>query len=144
MATIRVRFGSFLEWLLAAAFVAGAATLLSIGRTEILKVRAVIPVIAGEALVSDMPAGVPPRSVSVPMLLLGNGRAVRLGDRASVVADRLGDASQVLSESLDRSEMRERVTRVYNHLGTQFVLVFEDFEDIERNAELKVAAIYLR
>lgn len=143
MEATRVRFGSILEWLLAAAFVVGAATLVSMVFGE-MRVRAVVPVIAGEAPAHDVPAGVPPRSVSVPMLLLGNGRAVRLGDRASEVADRLGDASQVLSESLDRSEMRERVTRVYNHLGTQFVLVFEDFEDIERNAELKVAAIYLR
>jgi hypothetical protein len=141
MATIRVRFGSFLEWLLAAAFVAGAATLLSVGRAEIRKVRAVIPVIAGEALVTDMSAGVPPRSVSVPMLLLGNGLEVRLGDRASEIAARLGDVPQLISESLDRNEVRERVTRFYNYLDTQFVLVFED---IERDADLKVAAIYLR
>lgn len=140
METTRVRFGSILEWLLAAAFVVGAATLVSMVFGE-TRVRAVVPVIAGEAPADDVPAGVPPRSVSVPMLLLGNGGAVRLGDRASEVADRLGDASQVLSESLDRSEVRERVTRLYTYLGTQFVLVFED---IERNAELKVAAIYLR
>src|SRR5687768_4667476 len=139
METIRVRFGSFLEWLLAAAFVAGAATLLSVGRTEIRKVRAVVPVITGEAL--DMPAGVPPRSVSVPMLLLGDGLEVRLGDRASEIAARLGDVPQLISESLDRNEVRERVTRFYNYLDTQFVLVLEDFE---RDADLKVAAIYLR
>jgi hypothetical protein len=141
MEATRVRFGSTLEWLLAAAFVVGAATLVSMVFGEMRTVRAVVPVIAGEAPAHDVPAGVPPRSVSVPMLLLGNGRAVRLGDRASEVAARLGDASQVLSESLDRSEVRERVTRLYNYLGTEFVLVFED---IERNAELKVAAIYLR
>jgi len=141
MEATRVRFGSILEWLLAAACVAGAAALVSMAFGEMRNVRAVVPVIAGEAPVHDVPAGVPPRSVSVPMLLLGNGRAVRLGDRASEVAARLGDASQVISESLDRSEVRERVTRFYNYLGTQFVLVFED---IESNADLKVAAIYLR
>jgi hypothetical protein len=141
MGAIRLRFGAILEWLLAAAFVAGAAALVSMAFGEIRNVRAIIPVIAGEAPVNDMPAGVPPRSVSVPMLLLGNGHDVRLGDRASEVAARLGDVPQVISESLDRSEVRERVTRFYNYLGTQFVLVFED---IERNADLKVAAIYLR
>src|SRR5687768_12758935 len=141
MEATRVRFGSILEWLLAAAFVVGIATLVSIVFSEIRNVRPVVPVIAGEAPVDDMPAGVPPRSVSVPMLLLGNGREVRLGDRAAEVAARLGDAPQIISESLDRSELRQRVTRFYNHLGTQFVLVFED---IERNADLKVAAIYLR
>src|SRR5687767_4182858 len=141
MGATRVRFGSILEWLLAAAFVAGVAALISVSFGEIQNVRAVIPVIAGEAPVNDMPAGVPPGSVSVPLLLLGNGRDVRLGDRASEVAARLGDVPQVISESLERSDVRERVTRFYNYLGTQFVLVFED---IERNADLKVAAIYLR
>ena len=141
MEATRVRFGSILEWLLAAAFVVGIATLVSIVFSEIRNVRPVMPVIAGEAPVNDMPAGVPPRSVSLPMLLLDNGREVRLGDRASDVAARLGDASRVVSESLDQSEVRERVTRFYNYLGTQFVLVFED---VERNAEWKVAAIYLR
>jgi hypothetical protein len=141
MEATRVRFGSILEWLLAAAFVAGAAALVSMAFGEIRNVRAVVPVIAGEAPAHDVPAGVPPRSVSVPMLLFGNGLAVRLGDRASEVAARLGDASQVMPESFDRNEVRERVTRFYNYLGTQFVLVFED---IERNADSKVAAIYLR
>jgi hypothetical protein len=141
MEAIRVRFGSVLEWLLAAAFVAGAATLLSVGFTEIRNVRAVIPVIAGAAPVNDIPAGVPPRSVSVPMLLLGNGLEVRLGDRASEIAARLGDVPQLISESLDRNEVRERVTRFYNYLGTQFVLVFEN---MERDPDLKVAAIYLK
>ena len=141
MEATRVRFGSILEWLLAAAVVAAAAALVSMAFGEIRNVRAVVPVIAGEAPADDVPAGVPPRSVSVPMLLLGNGLHVRLGDRASEVAARLGDVPQVISESLDRSEVRERVTRFYNYLGTQFVLVFEDFE---RNADMKVAAIYLR
>jgi hypothetical protein len=141
METTRLRFGSILEWALAAAVVIGAATLASVALGELRNVRPVVPVIAGEAPVNDMPAGVPPRSVSVPMLLLGNGHEVRLGDRAAEVAERLGNVPQVISESLDRSEVRQRVTRFYNYLGTQFVLVFED---VERNADLKVAAIYLR
>ena len=141
MEATRVRFGSMLEWLFAAAFVAGAVALVSMAFGEIRSVRTVMPVIAGDPPAEDTPSGVPPRSVSVPMLLLGNGRDVRLGDRASEVAARLGDVPQVISESLDRSAVRERVTRFYNYLGTQFVLVFED---IERNADSRVAAIYLR
>jgi hypothetical protein len=140
MEAIRVRFGSILEWALAACVVAGAAMLVSVAVGALPYVRPVVPVIAGEAPVDDMPAGVPPRSVSVPMLLLGNGREIRLGDRAAEVAARLGDAAQMMSESLDRSEVRERITRFYNYLGTQFVLVFED---AGRN-DSRVAAIYLR
>jgi hypothetical protein len=141
METTRPRFGSILEWALAAAVVIGAAMLASVALGELRNVRPVVPVIAGEGPVNDIPTGVPPRFVSVPMLLLGNGHEVRLGDRAAEVAARLGNVPQVISESLDRSEVRQRVTRFYSYLGTQFVLVFED---VERNADLKVAAIYLR
>lgn len=141
MEATRLRFGSILEWALAAAVVSGAAMLISVAVGELRQIRPVVPVVAGDAPVADMPDGVPPRSVSVPMLLLGNGREIRIGDRAAEVAARLGDVPQVLSESLDRSDIRDRVTRFYNHLGTQFVLVFED---VGRNADLKVAAIYLR
>jgi hypothetical protein len=141
MEATRLRFGPILEWALAACVVGGAATLVSVAVGELPRVRPVVPVIAGEAPVDDRPAGVPPRSVSVPMLLLENGREIRLGDRAAEVAARLGSVPQVISESLDRSEVRERITRFYNHLGTQFVLVFED---VEPNADPKVAAIYLR
>ena len=141
MEAIRVRVGSILEWALAAGVVAGAAMLVSIAVGELPRVRPVVPVIAGEAPADDRPAGVPPRSVSVPMLLLENGREIHLGDRAADVSARLGAAPQLISESLDRSEVRERITRFYNYLGTQFVVVFED---AEADADPTVAAIYLR
>lgn len=140
MEATRLRFGPILEWALAACVVGGAAMLVSVAVGELPRVRPVVPVIAGEAAVDDRPSGVPPRSVSVPMLLLGNGREIRLGDRAAEVAARLGSVPQVISESLDRGDVRERITRFYNYLGTQFVLVF----DVEPNADPKVAAIYLR
>ena len=80
-------------------------------------------------------------AVSVPLLLLGNGREVRIGDPASEVAERLGSAVRVLSESLERSAVRERLTRFYSDVSVQFVVVFEA---LERNTEPRVAAIYLR
>ena len=141
MGTTGVRFGSILEWLLAAVFIAAALAVGSIVFREVRTVRAVMPVIAREAPAVDAPAGIPPRAVSVPMLLLANGREIRLGDRAADVAARLGTASELLSESLERGAVRERVIRVYRELGVQFVLVFEAFE---RNVEPTVAAIYLR
>jgi hypothetical protein len=141
METTRVRFGSILEWLLAAAFIAAAASVVSIVAGEFGSVRAVMPVIAGERSVGDPPAALPPRAVSVPMLLLAGGTEVHLGDRASEVAVRLGNAAPVTSESIERSDVRERVTRFYDHLGKQFVLVFEG---TLRDADPQVAAIYLR
>jgi hypothetical protein len=142
METTRFRFGSILEWALAAALiaavVAGGSTLFQ----ELRTIRAVVPVIAGEASTYfEPPAGIPSRAVSVPMLLLANGREVQLGDRVSEVTDRLGSAVKVLSESLERDAVRERLTRFYSDVGLQFVVVFEA---IERNAEPRVAAIYMR
>ena len=46
-----------------------------------------------------------------------------------------------LRPSLERGPNGERVTRFYERAGTRFVLVFEPFE---RNAEARVAAIYLQ
>jgi hypothetical protein len=136
----RAPFGSILEWLLAAAIMAAAVVLGSIAIREARPVSPVVPVIAGESRTPDVPAGVPSRAVSVPILLLGNGRDVRVGDRASDVAARIGGAARLVSESVERGGIRERVTRVYEYAGTAFVLVFEA---IERTAEPRIAAIYL-
>jgi hypothetical protein len=142
MEATRVRFGSILEWVLAALVIAAALAAGSIALREIRTVRAVTPVIASEANISDdAPAGIPPRAVSVPLLLLGNGQEVKIGDRASEVAARLGSAAKLISESVERSAVRERLTRFYSDVGVQFAVVYEA---IERTAEPRVAAIYLR
>jgi hypothetical protein len=142
MAATRGRFGGILEWALAAAVMLAAVTAGSALFSEFRTVRAVVPVIAGEArLYYDAPADIPPRSVSVPMLLLTNGGELRIGDRASDVAARIGDAVTVVSESIERSDFRERLTRFYSDVGVQFAVVFEAFG---QDAEPKVAAIYLR
>lgn len=142
METTRFRFGSILEWVLAAALI---ATIVAVGSSLVQQLRTVsaaVPVLAVQAPPApEPPAGIPSRAVSVPMLLLGNGRQVQLGDRASEVAERFGTAVTVLSESLERDAVRERLTRFYSDVGLQFVLVFEA---IDRNAEPRVAAIYMR
>jgi hypothetical protein len=140
METTRMRFGSILEWLLAATLIVAALAAGSIVFREVRTVRAVMPVIAGEAQAHEAPAGIPERAISVPMLLLGNGREVRLGDRASEVAARLGAAVQIVSESLDQTAVRERITRFYDALGTRFIVVFEGGAGA---GDPRVAAIYL-
>jgi len=141
MEATRLRLGSVLEWVFAAAFVAGVVLLISALLTELRTVRAVVPVSAGPAPAHETPAAVPPGAVSVPMLHLGNGREVRLGDRLSDVAVRLGSASRAAVEAFERTATHEDLTRFYEYAGTNFVLVFET---LERNAEPRVAAIYLR
>jgi hypothetical protein len=142
MEALRVRVGAILEWAFAAAFVAAVVSAGSIVIREFRTVRAVVPVIAGETrLFYDTPAAIPARSVSVPMLLLGNGWELRVGDRAPEAIARLGSAVTLLSESVERGAFRERLTRFYSEVGVQFAVVFETLED---HVEPSVAAIYLR
>jgi hypothetical protein len=129
METTRVRVESVLEWALAAAFIFAA---LAIGSVVVGEFRTAAPA---------APAAVPPRAVSVPVLLLRDGKAVRVGETLSAVAARLGRQAEAGAQAVERAPNGERLTRFYEHEGSRFVLVFEPFE---RDAEPKVAGIYLQ
>jgi hypothetical protein len=143
MEATRARFGSAIEWLLAAAFIIAALVVGSIVVRELRIVSAAMPVIAREPqpAAAAIPAGVPARAVSVPVLLLPDKKEVRVGDTVAQVAARLGRAAEVGSQVVERSRFGERLTRFYEHAGTRFVLVFEPFE---AGGQPKVAAIYLQ
>jgi hypothetical protein len=152
MAATRVRVESVLEWALAAAFVFVALAVGSLVVREFRTVSAVTTgvvtngvtsVIAREtpAPAPAVPAAVPPRAVSVPVLLLPDGNSVRVGETLSAVAARLGRQAEAGAQAVERAPNGERLTRFYEHAGSRFVLVFEPFE---RDAEPKVAAIYLQ
>ena len=108
---------------------------------ELRTVGAAVPVIARETQTAVIPAGVPARAVSVPVLLLPGTKAVRVGDTVSAIAARLGRDAEVGSQAVERSRFGERLTRFYEHGGTRFVLVFEPFE---AGGQPRVAAIYLQ
>jgi len=142
MEATRVRFESLIEWAVAAAVI---LVMLAIGSAvvrEFRTVNAVTPVIAREARPAPpVPAGVPSRVVSVPVLLLADGKAIRMGDSFSAIALRLGRQAEVGTPSVERAPNGERLTRFYEHAGTRFVLVFEPFQ---RDAEPRITAIYLQ
>ena len=130
MQATRVRFVSFLEWIVAAGVVATVATLGSIVVREIRTVNAVTPVIAGESLPdSPVPAGVPSRAVSVPMLLLPEGLG---GSRWRPAGCDRRPAGRCIRDPSAGGRIGarhgERMTRFYEYAGTRFVLVFEPFE----------------
>ena len=137
---VRVRLGSALEWLIAAAFlmatVAVATLIVRELRTAPRAARS-----ASEPASLSLPAGVPTRAISVPVLLLLDGKEVRVGQSVDHVSRALGRASEVGRQLADRGALGERLTRFYDHNGTRFVLVFEPFE---RNGALRVAGIYLQ
>jgi hypothetical protein len=143
MEAIRARFGSALEWLVAAAFIVAVVAVVSIVWRELRTVSATLPVSAHEspADATVPPASVPARAVSVPVLLLPGGAAVRVGEGVAAIAARLGRQAEVGTQTVERARFGERLTRFYEHLGTRFVLVFEPFEE---KGEPKVAAIYLQ
>jgi hypothetical protein len=141
MDATRARFGSLLEWILAAVCIVAILAIGSIAVREFRSVAAVTPVIAHEAALPDPPAAVPSRAISVPMLLLTNGVELRVGDPAAEVVRRLGRQAEVAAPSIDRSAAGERVTRFYEQGGTRFVVVLEPFAD---DAQVRVAGIYLQ
>jgi hypothetical protein len=141
MDATRARFGSLLEWILAAACIVAILALGSIAVREFRTVAAVMPVIAHEAAPPDPPAAVPSRAISVPVILLPNGVELRVGDPAAEVVSRLGRLAEVAAPSIDRSAAGERVTRFYEQGGTRFVVVLQPFAD---DAQIRVAAIYVQ
>ena len=142
MQATRVRFVSFLEWAVAAVVVVAVAALGSIVAREIRTLNAVTPVIAGDTLPDPpVPAGVPSRAVSVPILLLGDGNVVRVGERFEAVAARLAGALEIRPQAVERAPNGERLTRFFEYAGARFVLVFEPFEE---RGEPRIAAIYLQ
>jgi hypothetical protein len=142
MEATRRRFESLVEWVVAAAFLAAVLGVGSIVVREFRTVNAVTPVIAREPVyTSPVPEGVPSRAVSVPMLLLHGGKEVRVGDTLVAITRRFTHDAETRKEILDRAPNGERLTRFYEHEGTEFVLVFEPFE---AGGALRVAGIYLK
>jgi hypothetical protein len=135
------RLGPVVEWLIAAAFlcatVAVGSLIIQELRTPAAAARTAQP---SRPQVTSIPAAIPARAVSVPVLPFLDGKEVRVGETAAVVAARLGRAAESGRQEVDRGSLGERLTRFYEYAGSRFILVFEPFE---RNGEPRVAAIYL-
>jgi hypothetical protein len=133
--------GSLVEWLCAAICATGAVVLTSVAVHEFRSVRPVMPVIAEEVPESLPSADIPSGAARVPLLLLPNKREVRLGETLASVAERLGTAAQLVSESFDETVAGRRITRFYNDVGVQFVVVFDA---PRQGLEPRVSAIFIR
>ena len=141
MDALRVRIAPLVEWVVAAAFLAATVAVGSLIFGALRAPRPVLrPAAVARTVLTGIPASVPDRAVSVPVLPFRDGREVRVGDTASAVADRLGRAAEQGRQDVDRGALGERLTRFYEYDGLRFILVFEPFE---RAGEPRVAAIYL-
>lgn len=137
----RSRLAPFVEWAVAAIFLCATVLVASLVIRELrgpARVRAEAP--AARTLVASIPASVPARAVSVPVLPFIDGKEVRVGATVAAVAEILGRAAESGRQEVDRGTLGERLTRFYEYAGSKFILVFEPFE---RNGDVRVAAIYL-
>jgi hypothetical protein len=139
--TGRLRLTPLVEWLIAAAFLAATITVASLVIREVQGPTAVqAEASAPRAYVASTPPAVPAGAVSVPVLPFLDGKDVKVGETAAIIASRLGRAAENGRQEVDRGTLGERLTRFYEYGGTRFILVFEPFE---RDGEARVAAIYL-
>jgi len=140
MVATRAHVSSLLEWLAALACIIAVAAIGSVLLRDFRSVSALTPVIAHEEVIPDPPPAIPARSVSVPVLLLGDGSELRVGDTAAELSKRLGPAAEVAPRAVDRTASGERVTRFYVHGGQRFAVVLEP---LAGDGQVRVAAIYL-
>ncbi len=128
------------EWVVAALFLGATVVVGSMILRQLTPTPSVRAVPAARPVIASIPAAVPPRAVSVPVLPFLDGKEVRIGETVSAVAARLGRAAESGRQEVDRGSLGERLTRFYEYAGSRFILVFEPFE---RSGEARVAAIYL-
>jgi hypothetical protein len=137
----RFRLAPVFEWVVAAVFLLATV---GVGSMIVRELTPTAPYARtappARPLVASIPAAVPSRAVSVPVLPFHDGKEVRVGDTVSAVAARLGRSAESGRQEIDRGSLGERLTRFYEYGGSRFILVFEPFE---RNGEPRVAAIYL-
>lgn len=138
MDATRARVSSLFEWLAALACIIGVIAIGSVLVRDLSTVSAVAPVIAHEEPPAEPPATIPPRSVSVPLIVFGDGSALRVGDPASAVSAHVGIDAEVAAPAVDRTASGERMTRFFAHDGQRFVVVLQPI-----TGEVRVAAIYL-
>jgi hypothetical protein len=136
----RFRLAPVFEWVVAALFLVATFAVGSMILRELRPAPTIRSVPAARPLVASIPAAVPARAVSVPVLPFLDGKEVRIGESVSAVAARLGRAAESGRQEIDRGSLGERLTRFYEYAGSRFIIVFEPFE---RNGEARVAAIYL-
>jgi hypothetical protein len=137
---IRLHLGPTVEWAVAALFLLSTLGVASLIVRELGTAPRAVQPVSIVAPATALPAAVPARAVSVPSLMLLDGRQIRVGDTMARVDEIVSWRTAAGRQVVDRGALGERVTRFYEPQGTSFVVVFEPFE---RDGALRVAAIYL-
>jgi hypothetical protein len=136
----RSRLGGAAEWLVAVAFLVATVVVAALIIREMRSVRTTGAPLA-PAPQEAPPAAIPQGVISVPSLLLPDGRQVRVGDTFDQVSSEIGSSFKAGAENVEVGALGNRITRSCDYAGTKFVLVLEPYE---RNGPPRVTAIYLR
>ena len=143
VSAIRVRIGGIVEWALAAGIILALVAAGSFLAREYRSVAGVLPInvraSSATAPLTAPPAVIPAGAVSLPILLLSDGRDVRIGETLTEITARIPRSSEVAPPAVEKAPNGERVTRTYDINGVRFRLVFEPFE---KHVEPRLAAIY--
>jgi len=133
----RLRIGSLFEWVAAALCLGGLIWLLSVPLQQLSGLR----VDAALVDVRDkLPPGVPSGATSVPVMLLEDGRAIRVGDLEAALAKLLPGAAVDGPPHVSAGEFGDRLTREYRVSGSRVIVVSERSE---RGGPARVSGIYI-
>lgn len=143
MDAVRARVGSAVEWVVAAVFLLATLAVGSLVLRELRAAASATPAATMSAAVTAaaLPAHIPEKAVSVPLLILAPEKEIRVGDTAAHVAAVLGREAETGVQQSDVGPLGERTTRFYDFSGTRFALVYES---PEKGGSHKVTAIYLQ
>jgi hypothetical protein len=137
----RLRLSAFAEWAVAAAFLFASIAVASLIVGELRTAPRFGAEAAAAPASISVPAGVPERAVSVPVLALPDGTALKLGESVSAVSSKLGRSAESGRQEVDRGRFGDRLTRFYEHAGSRFILVFEPTDP---GGEARLSAIFVR
>lgn len=142
MDAVRARVGSAVEWVVAAVFLLATLAVGSLVLRELRAAASATPVLPSASVAAAaLPAHIPEKAVSVPLLILAPEKEIRVGDSAARVAAVLGREAETGVQQSDIGPLGERTTRFYDFSGTRFALVYES---AEKGGSHKVTAIYLQ
>ena len=122
MERTRFRLVGLIEWLVAAACVIAALVTAAVVSGEFAHVRPLVRVIAAAAAAPVVPAHVRPGSVSVPELLLPDGKRFQVHDPVSVLSG-LPAQAQDGPTTVEHLTDGAREVRSYRYGGVEFVVV---------------------
>ena len=139
MDATRTRLSFTAEWLPVAILLVGTVLVVLLMVREL---RVAPRAIANTEHTSSVsPAGVPADAVSVPALMLGGDREIRVGDFADAALAKLGSSAVMSGQTAEQGPLGARDVRSYKLGTTSFIVVLEPFE---RRGVPRVAAIYLQ